>query len=71
MGSVPTLGPMPKLNRFPRVRIKRRQAFDAGLQLASSAALVYGLWQVWEPIAWIVGGAGGLLVSYANLGGDQ
>lgn len=71
MGRVPTLGPMPKLNRFPRARLKRRQVFDAGLQLSSSAALFYGLWQVWEPIAWIVGGACGLLLSYANFGGDQ
>jgi hypothetical protein len=35
------------------------------LELAGFAAVAYGLWQLWEPSAYIVGGAAAVLAAQA------
>lgn len=59
---------MRKLFRRVRVRAKRRLIANGAGQVAGAAGLVYGLWQVYEPLAWMVGGAALLLVSFASFG---
>ena len=59
------------LRRRPRLlRVKRRAAVNVVGQLAGAAGFEYGLWQVWEPLAWLVGGAALVVVSF-GLGGER
>jgi hypothetical protein len=41
-----------------------RSKLNAAGQLAGAASVAYGLWQVWEPLTFIVAGAGLMLVSF-------
>lgn len=34
-----------------------RTAATTALEVVGAAAVVYGLWQIWHPLAWVVGGA--------------
>jgi hypothetical protein len=46
------------------VKRGRRPALSGAGQLAGASAVTFGLWQIWEPIAWVAGGAALLLVSF-------
>lgn len=43
-----------------------RKALWDGVFLAGGAVGVYGVWQAWHPLGWIVGGAGLAAVGFLN-----
>lgn len=46
-------------------RVAARDGFLEGTgQLGGFVAFEYGLWQVWEPLAWLVGGPVVMLAAY-------
>jgi hypothetical protein len=51
-----------------RVRALRWRGAPAAAQVAGFAAFEFGLWQIWEPLPWLIGGPVVMLAAFGASG---
>lgn len=52
-----------RITKFRR-RLRARSSLSTAGQLAGAALVCFGLWQVWEPLTYLVGGGALMVVSF-------